>query len=415
MKHFPAVLLTLRVRQDRTAVLLTLRVRQDANAVLLTLRVRQDRTAALLAHRMRQDANAALPALRVRQDANAHPITRSVWSTLTVAILLLPVLALAAWADPPAPAWQPPGAAEIKSRALAWLETRKPDAALRAKGEAIWADIAADAQEDELLARLARTFALADPRAERLVELCAAPRRELVPPDQSWLRDPDLPSLVSANLRLLYAEWLVRESLYDEAAEQLSGLVPGDVAAPASLLFYQSVVHHALLNKESGLQSLDVLLEGSQSSPRRYVALARLMHEDLKSLQDDTLDHIVRRMDDIRRRLDLGRAGPKVRAVEDGVVESLDKLIKKLEEQQKKQQAGSGGGPPGTPMPDSRIAGGKGPGEVAKKKIGSESGWGDLPPKERDEALQQIGRDFPSHYRDVVEQYFRRLAAEDNK
>ena len=49
--------------------------------------------------------------------------------------------------------------------------------------------------------------------------------------------------------------------------------------------------------------------------------------------------------------------------------------------------------------------GGKGPGEVTKKNIGSGSGWGDLPPKEREEAMQQIGRDFPAHYRDVIEQY----------
>ena len=59
--------------------------------------------------------------------------------------------------------------------------------------------------------------------------------------------------------------------------------------------------------------------------------------------------------------------------------------------------------------------GGKGPGEVTKKNIGSESGWGNLPPKEREQAMQQIGRDFPSHYRDVIEQYFRRLAAEGSE
>ena len=52
---------------------------------------------------------------------------------------------------------------------------------------------------------------------------------------------------------------------------------------------------------------------------------------------------------------------------------------------------------------------------MTKKPIGSGSGWGDLPPKERDEALQQIGRDFPSYYHDVVEQYFRRLATEGGK
>ena len=58
---------------------------------------------------------------------------------------------------------------------------------------------------------------------------------------------------------------------------------------------------------------------------------------------------------------------------------------------------------------------GKGPGEVAKKPIGSESGWGDLPPRQRQEALQQIGKDFPAHYRDVIEQYFRKLASESGE
>ncbi len=57
--------------------------------------------------------------------------------------------------------------------------------------------------------------------------------------------------------------------------------------------------------------------------------------------------------------------------------------------------------------------GGKGPGEVARKNIGSQSGWGDLPPKEREQALQQIGRDYPAQYRDAIEEYFRRLAAQE--
>jgi hypothetical protein len=29
--------------------------------------------------------------------------------------------------------------------------------------------------------------------------------------------------------------------------------------------------------------------------------------------------------------------------------------------------------------------------------------------------LQQIGRQFPSHYRDVIEQYFRKLASEGSR
>ena len=341
---------------------------------------------------------------------------------VVIGVLCLMAAGSLAAAQPPAAIaapvqWRPPRVEDLRAQVLAWLAAQKVDRGTRAKIEAIWPDAARPASEDELLVRLARSFALVDSRAAKLLVLCSEPRGQLMVPDEAWLRSGGVPPLLSANLRLLYARWLVHESLFDEAQEQLSGLAPTEVAAPASLLFYQSVVYHALLNKESGLKSLDELLEGADASPRRYVALARLMREDLKGLEDGTLDHIARRMDDIRRRLDLGRAGPKVRKEEDGVIESLDKIIKKLEQQQQQQQAASNADSlrPSQPAPDSRIASGKGPGEVTKKNIGSESGWGNLPPKEREEAMQQIGRDFPAHYRDAIEQYFRRLAEEGSK
>ncbi len=99
------------------------------------------------------------------------------------------------------------------------------------------------------------------------------------------------------------------------------------------------------------------------------------------------------------------------------MIESLDKLIKELEEQQKPAgQCGGGGNIAVQPSgPGQPILGGKGPGEVDKKNIGNKSGWGDLPPKQREEALQQIGREFPAHYRDVIEQYFRKLASEGSE
>ena len=332
-------------------------------------------------------------------------------------MLVMLAISASAWAEPveqPA-AWRPAAARDVKARAFAWLDAANADADARAKAEALWVDLPSDASEDELLVRLAGTFALVDPNAAELLAMCSQPRGQLIVPEQAWLADAGVSPLFSANLRLVYARWLVHESLFDEAMEQLSGLTPADVVAPASLLFYQGVVCHALLSKESGLESIDALLQGAEASPRRYVALARLMQEDLKGLEDDTLDHIARRMDDIRRRLELGRAGLKVRQQEDGVIESLDKMIKKLEEQQQECSGGAGGIYSRNPASDSHPMGGRGPGEVTKNNIGAESGWGDLPPKQREEAMQQVGRDLPSHYRDVIEQYFRRLAAEENE
>lgn len=62
-------------------------------------------------------------------------------------------------------------------------------------------------------------------------------------------------------------------------------------------------------------------------------------------------------------------------------------------------------------MDDLQAAGNKGDGEVDTKDIGNESGWGNLPPAQRQEALQNMTKDLPSHYREVIEAYFKRLAA----
>ncbi len=331
-------------------------------------------------------------------------------------------LAAAAPSAPPsdplirkAPTWHPPQVANVKAQVDAWLQHATSDAALRAKAAAVFGSINDQATGSELLDRLAETFALVDPKAAELVELCSHPRSSLVLPTYAFLTDSKTPPLLAANMRLYYGRWLVQGQWFEEALEQLGGLKPAEVVAPAELLFYQAVTYHRLLNKEEGLKVINELLDGADFSPRRYVAIAYLMQADLGSLEEETLDHIARRMEDIERRLRLSRAGQKVKKVEDGVVESLDKMIKKIEDQQNQQNQNQNQ-PNGIrsvqPAQQSTPAGANAPGDVTKKDIGHKSGWGDLPPKEREEALQQMGRDFPAHYRDAIEEYFRKLATE---
>lgn len=315
------------------------------------------------------------------------------------------------------PAWGPPAVETVQAQALAWLDEQKIDEATRTKALELWKSRPQDPAE--VLDRLVQTFAMADSRVRELAEFCAKPRGHAAPLAPAWLMSPSAASgtpWVANNVRLWYARWLVHEKLFDEAADLLGGLKPQDVVDPASLLFYQAVVYHRLVQGEAARQALGTLLAGP-SAPQRYFALARLMDADLKDLKEDTLDHIARRMADIERRLGLGRAGPAVRKIEDGVIESLDKLIKQLEAQQ--QQASSSGGANNVqsmrPAQDSQIMEGKGRGDVDRKRIGSQGGWGNLPPRQREEALQQIGRDFPSHYREIVEQYFRKLASEGSQ
>lgn len=307
--------------------------------------------------------------------------------------------------------FKPATADEVRAQALEWLSAKNPDEATREAAEQLWQA----GETPTVLDRLASTFALADERAESLLKLTAKPRAAGPLAPQEWLKSEDLAAFERNNLRLIYGRWLAQERLYDEALAQLAELSPTDVVDPATLLFYQAVVYHRLLDKERGLKALANLLDNVPELPNRYRSVAGLMKSDLEALKDESLDHISRQMDDIRRRLGLGRAGTKVRKVEDDVIAALDKLIKDLEDRSQQSQSSGGAGAmpqPQQAMPDSRIARMQGAGEVDRRNIGNSSGWGDLPPKQREEALQQIGKDFPPHYRDAIEQYFRKLAAE---
>ncbi|MBI3839885.1 MAG: hypothetical protein HY288_18330 [Planctomycetia bacterium] len=313
--------------------------------------------------------------------------------------------------------WQIPSANSVRDEALAWIAGQKLEDAARSQLEMLWAS--AVGNDAHLVDLLAATFAAGDPRDRELVAVCSRPRQRIPLPNVDWLAEEGTPAFERNNLRLLYGRWLVQEALYDEALEQLGQLKPEEVVDPAGLLFYQSVVHHRTLNREAGLQAIGRLLERESEIAKRYNSVARLMQADLSVLKDESLDHIARRMDDVRRRLDLGRAGPKVRQVEDGVIASLDKIIEELEKQQQAAAAAAasaqGNLRPTKPAQDSLPMGGKGSGEVTKKPIGNQSGWGELPPRQRQEALQQIGKDYPAHYRDMIEQYFRKLASENSE
>ena len=197
---------------------------------------------------------------------------------------------------------------------FAWLATRQPSEEVQRQVATLWPEAALALDGEALLNRLAVTFALADPQAHELAELCRRPRPAgRILPEFAWLTGDATPSFERTNLRLLYGRWLAHERLYDEALAQLDGLQPEEVVDPATLLFYQGVANHYMLHQEPSASSLGRLLQREKELPRRYVSLSRLMLADLKDLEDESLDHISRRMQDIERRLDLGRAGQKVR------------------------------------------------------------------------------------------------------
>lgn len=191
--------------------------------------------------------------------------------------------------------------------------------------------------------------------------------------------------------------------------------------------FYRAIAEHQTFLKKDCEISLDKLGELSEMSsqfqttstqapsfPTRFKVLADLMRRDLESLQEESLEMISRKMKSVERRLDSGAVGQKIQASEEEIVEMLDSMIDEIEQKAQMQKSQAGRAlKSGKPMEKAQIAGGAGPGKVAPKELKFDRNWGNLPEKEREAVLQQLGRDFPPHYRQVIEQYFRKIAEEE--
>jgi hypothetical protein len=310
--------------------------------------------------------------------------------------------------------WSQPSQDVVLARLTEWINaTRATDE----QRTGLLATIAPAGKYDqlELLELVCQCIGQVEDGATHLLTTCQLLDRPKALPDTEWISSSKLDDWASGNIRLLYGRWLSQHEYYDEALVQIRDLAPENVVDPATLLFYQSVAHHQLLEKEECLQVVTRLLENVDLVPRRYSTVAELMYADLKPLKADSLDEISRMMANVERRLAMGRAGKRVRTEEEEILAKLDKMIEKMEQQQQQQQQGGGGGSggsPSSPLPDSVPAGGRGTGDVADRDIGIGSSWGNLAPRDRQEALQDITKDLPAHYREVLEEYFRKLARE---
>jgi hypothetical protein len=320
---------------------------------------------------------------------------------------------------------QAPSPGEARSQALAWLQgAGKADVATLKKFEEIWSI------DRPVLDRVAQTLALGDAEAAKLLAEARDPSKPAPTTVPAVLKDAKKPLFFRANLALAYAKALSNRRIYEEALAALQTAKPEQVVDPGTYLFHRAVAEHALLLKDPANRTILRLLDDAVDVPDRYKMVSVLMALDMQSWKEKDLGEIARKMDNIERRLELARGGPHTQKIQKEVVARLDELIKKLENQAKgssrsnsngcpnggqQQPAQNGQRQPGSPMPDSRLAKNSGPGNVDPKKLeGLAKEWGKLPEKERAAAMQELTRDLPPKYREVIETYFRKLAASES-
>jgi hypothetical protein len=217
-----------------------------------------------------------------------------------------------------------------RAQALAWLESvGKKDEATRKAFDALWGG------DRPVLDKVADTLALGDPAAAKLLAEArdpAAPAPTAVP---GPVRDAKRPAFYRANLGLAYAKALSNRKVFEEALEALKAVRAEEVVDPSAYFFHKAVAEHSLMMKKEAEGSIGRLLDDVADAPERYRMVAALMQFDMLTWKDKDLGWIARKMDNIHRRLDLTRGGPKTQKMQKEVVARLDEIIKELENQSK--------------------------------------------------------------------------------
>lgn len=318
------------------------------------------------------------------------------------------------------PTWKWPSVADFNEQLQSYLDLFQVPPAKQEQIQTIWHDKLPDESGPDFLNHLVNVASLVDPRVAAVQEqLAKTVNLEVANPniDLTWF-DARVPGWLQDNLKLAVARHLAQYRHYDEALAVLETLDAKHVADPSTWMFYSAVCYHHLLKQRECLERIDELLQRESEIVSRYAVTAKLMKSDIQPLKVDSLDEVARLMQDVERRLDLGRAGTRVQDNEKKIVDKLDKMINQIEQQlqqqknqQQQQQRSNGQGDAQNQRPlDGTPPDVSGPGDVDQKNIGKKDGWGDLPPAQRQEALQNITKDLPSHYREVIEAYFKRLA-----
>jgi predicted secreted Zn-dependent protease len=217
-----------------------------------------------------------------------------------------------------------------RSQAEEWLKgVGKTDAATQTAFAALWDS------DRTLLDKVADTLSLGSPDARKLLDEVRDPKSAAPTEVPALVKDKKLPSFFRANLALAYAKALSNRRIYEEALESLEGVKPEQVVDPATLLFHKAVAEHSLMMAREANNTIVRLLDDVTDAPERYKMVAALMVFDMMTWKDKDLGSIARKMDNIERRLDLSRGGPKTQKIQKEVVARLDELIKEKENQSK--------------------------------------------------------------------------------
>lgn len=198
-------------------------------------------------------------------------------------------------------------------------------------------------------------------------------------------------------------------------------------AAPANLRFMIGYCQVHQLEYDAAYKSLESFLLNHPTAPERLRIAASQMLTELARRAPGRLGDVYDLMNFAGRRISQGYTGDPVRQRQREAVDLLAALIEEAEEQEQQGDGDGDGGGGGGGSPGGNQGGGSGAsrsalpsgesrvGELRRTRARPGDAWGKMPPKERERILQDLQKQFPSRYRDLLEQYYEQLARDSTR
>jgi TolA-binding protein len=294
---------------------------------------------------------------------------------------------------------------------------------------------------DEPRAMMNSTLAILSPAYKKALDAMEAARyaeaREALQPLMSSAE-----FCLAAHAKMLAARSFVEEERTEQAQEILDGLaadreqVTARTLVGPEMLFLLGYCQLANLQYDQAAATLEEFDRRYPEAPDQYRLPVRQMMQELAARQPEGLGDVSDLMGYAGRQLKHARTGEAVQTRQQRAVDLLDKLVDEAQQrEQQAQQAGTGckkcggkgckecrksGLPQGNRAAQraaerSALPGGQGRiGDLhrsAQARPGEE--WGKMRPEERERILQAVRQNFPSRYRQLVEQYYKQLAKEE--
>ncbi len=165
-------------------------------------------------------------------------------------------------------------------------------------------------------------------------------------------------------------------------------------------------------------------LKNHPTAPERLIVGARQILTELDRRAPGRIGDVRDIMHYARRKISNARIDDDLIERQQEAVSLLDALIQEAEDQENQGQGGgeggggSGGGgdsggsnnPGGGAQRSTKPQGQGDTGELRRSRARPGEMWGKMPPRDREELLQTLQKQFPSQYRELLEQYYKQLA-----